>query len=424
MNNSPTRRGDADVIAFSAFNGLRNDVPSERFNGHDTDPAKRTAADLAAAVNVDIDKSGAVARRAGYSRVVTGASHSLWASPTENLCLVVQGNALCRLRTDYGTTVLRTLTGTDRVSYYAVNDRVYFSNGVDTGVVSEGAARSWGLAVPPLPGVAVTVGSLPAGRYQFAMTFVRTDGQESGAPLAGLIEVPAGAGLAFSLPVSSDPGVKTKRLYLSAPDGETLYQASEVANATTSATYAGDTFELVIPLETQFLGPPPAGQLVAYYRGRMWVAAGDTLYPSEPYAYELFNYRNYLQFDSRITLLAPMEDKESVDSPASRSGFFVGTDSSCGVVVGSSPEDFSYVAKTTYGAVLGALDYVDGSLFSDHGTGARALPLWLTTQGVCVGRPDMQIENLTRARYSFACAGQGAALFMPGPNRFIATANF
>jgi hypothetical protein len=426
MNNSAPRRGDANVIAFSAFRGLRNDVPPERFNGQDTAPDKRDLADLAVATNVDIDKSGKVARRAGYTRVAGGAAHSLWADPSGTLCLVVQGGALCQLRADYTSVVLRALSdATARVSYCAIGSTVYYANGVDTGVVKEGAARSWGLPVPRLPGAVVSSGALPAGRYQFTATFVRVDGQESGAPLAGIIDAPAGSAILFTLPASTDPGVVAKRVYLSSPNGETVYQAFECPNDVVAAAYAGDTNEFAVPLAAAFLGPPPPGQLVAYYRGRMWVAVGDTLYPSEPYAYELFDYRNYLQFDSRITLLAPVEDKESGDGAPTHSGFFVGTDSSCGAVVGSSPEDFSYVPKLDYGAVSGALDYVDGALLGDAAAiTARSLPMWLTTDGVCLGRPDMDIQNLTRTRYRFAGAGQGAALFVPGANRFIATANF
>lgn len=425
MNNSPARRPDADTIAFSAFNGLRNDVPPVRFNGRDVDPAKRDGADLAVAVNVDIDQSGAVARRAGYTLAAAGAAHSLWADPTGTSCFVVQGGALKRLNADYSTTALRQLAGTGRVSYCAVNGLVYYTNGEDSGVVEHGADRSWGLPPPAPPGVtAAGGGALPAGRYQFTMTHVRADGQESGAPLARIVDVAAdGGALVFTL-AQAPPDVAARRLYLSTPNGETLYQALVCGPGAGTARYDRDTTELAVPLATALLGPPPAGQLVAYYRGRVWVAVGDTLYPSEPYAYELFNYRNYLQFDSRITLLAPLVDKESADGAPVHSGFFVGTDTSCGVLVGSAPDDFSYVPKTDYGAVLGALDYVDGALFYDKTIGARTLPMWLSTAGICIGRPDMEIENPTRTRYSFAAAGQGAALFLPGPNRFIATANF
>jgi hypothetical protein len=47
--------------------------------------------------------------------------------------------------------------------------------------------------------------------------------------------------------------------------------------------------------------------------------------------------------------------------------------------------------------------------------------MWHSQQGICVGMPDLSIRNLTRSKYTFSASGQGAAVFMPGPNRFIAT---
>lgn len=414
MADSTQSDRDQDVVAYQAFSGLRNDVNPERFG----------PGDLELALNVDLDKSGQLSRRDGYTNVATGAKHSLWSDDAETMCLFVDGNQLMLMQPDYSGMPLTTLTGLDlRMSYTKVNDTVYFSNGVDIGVLENGAVRSWGLQVPTLPGVALTVGAMPAGDYQFTMTFFRADGQESGAPLAGLISVPAGTGLAFTLPVSPDPTVTSKAIYLSTPNGNTLYLAVLTGNQATSAFYANDTNELTLPCSTQFLGPPPPGQLVAYYRGRAYTANGDLLYPSSSFGYELFDQREYIQLDGRVTLLAIMEDKERLGE-GQHSGFFVGTDRTCGTIVGTEPQDFQYIPKTTFGAVFGAMDYVDGSIFADGATGARMLPMWLTTQGICVGMPDMDIRNLTRTKYMFPASGQGAAVFMPGPNRFIATSNF
>lgn len=413
MADNQAQERDKDVVVYSAFGGLRNDVTAERFG----------IGDLEVATNCDLDKTGRLSRRAGYTSVAAGMRHSLWANETQTVCLFVEGNALKRMFADYSSTTLRTLTGIGaRMSYTEVNGRVYFSNGIDIGIVQDGVARSWGLSVPALPGVTVGAGNMPAGRYQFVVTHLREDGQESGAPMAGVVDVPVNSALAFSIPASHDPSVAAKAIYISTPNGDTMFEAGAVANATTTWAYAGDTTELTTPLDTQFMGPPPAGQVVAYYRGRMWVAAGDVIYPSGEYAYERFDLRRGMSVDGMVTLLAPMEDKESANA-VSKSGFFMGTDKSCGAIVGAGPEDFQYIPKTSYGAILGALDYVDGSVFGDNSLGARKLPMWLTAQGICVGKPEMMIQNITRTKYSFTAAGQGAAIFMPGPNRFIVTSN-
>jgi hypothetical protein len=111
-----------------------------------------------------------------------------------------------------------------------------------------------------------------------------------------------------------------------------------------------------------------------------------------------------------------------MDNPGG-DGVFVGTDRSCGALVGKGPFDFEYVQKLNYGAIEGASALVDGSLYGDHAQGARMLPMWLTTRGICVGLSDMEIRNITRTRYRIAASGKGAAIFMHGPNKLILTSN-
>jgi hypothetical protein len=409
-NQEPQR--DQDVVSYTKFSGLRNDVDPERFD----------AGDLAVADNIDIDKTGRIARRMGYTQAVAGATHSLWANPQGTQCFFAQGNTLYQLSTSYAKQAVTTLRSTDPISYEQVNDRVYFSNGVDTGVIEQAAARPWGVAPPNLPEIAVGTGYMPAGTYLVTSTFVCADGQESGAPQAAVVQIPANGGaLLFSGMVPpEDPRVVGRYIYVTEPNGEDIYQAMLVPAQAVAAAYSNDTTELNLPLDSEFLEPAPAGQLVAYYRGRMFVAQGDVLYPSEPFAYERFDPRLNLQLDGRITMLGTLTDKELYDT-GKNSGFFIGTDRSCGVLIGSSPEDFQYVPKTSYGAIFGAMDKVDGSVFEDGSAGAMELPMWLTTDGICVGMPGMTIRNLTRTRYTFPVGTQGAGLFMPGPNRLILT---
>lgn len=409
---NPAQERDRDVVSYKAFTGLRNDRPVERFE----------LPDLEICDNADIDKSGMVSLRNGRTLISGNAVHSLW-TDDKALGLVVQGTTLNKLNPDHSLTVVRSgLTPALRMMYTKVNDIVYFANGRENGAFENGATRTWGIAVPPRPGVAVSLGAMPAGDYQYVTTYVRNDGQESGALSARVVTVPANGALVFTLTPSADPGVQFQNVYISEPNGDVLFQALQVPNATLSATYAGDTLEFTSDLSTQFLSPPPVGHIVGYYRGRMFVGVGDTLFYSEEYAYERFDLRKYVSLNGRITLIAPMEDKEQSDK-GNDSGLFLGTDRSCGVLVGSRPEDFQYVPKTNYGAILGAVTYVDGSLYGDRAAGARELPVWLTTDGICIGMPRMEIQNLTRAKYRITAAGQGAALFQADSHRLIMTSN-
>ena len=75
----PKRRADKDVISYFEFSGLRNDIPTHRFD----------ATDLAVGDNVVIDKSHRIFRRRGATKRVSGAAHSLWAN--ENRAFYVSG---------------------------------------------------------------------------------------------------------------------------------------------------------------------------------------------------------------------------------------------------------------------------------------------------------------------------------------------
>src|SRR6185503_16678557 len=132
-NQQPQR--DQDVVSYTKFSGLRNDVSPERFEPGDLDVA----------LNVDIDKTGRLARRAGFApTAVTGATHSLWANPQGTQAFFAQGAQLYQLQqagAGYTSTLLKTLTHAERISFEQVNERVYFSNGADTGVIEQGAVR-------------------------------------------------------------------------------------------------------------------------------------------------------------------------------------------------------------------------------------------------------------------------------------------
>lgn len=402
MANNQQAERDEDVIAYMGFAGLQNQILPERF----------APTDLLEAVNINIDDSGMLSRRPGSRSIAQAVAHSLWADRMGQSAFVVVDGALCTLAPNLQISPITNLSDVlSRASFEKVNDRVYYSNGSDTGIIEQGAARSWGLLPPTLPAIEVISGYMPAGTYQVTCTYFRADGQESGAPGAAVIQVGDNSGLQIQPPLVAPAEAVAIGIYLTPPNGDMLFQAAVIPVSQGAFTYLGDTTELSLPLYTQFQQQAPGGQLVAAYRGRMFVAQGNILYGSQPFGYELFDLRDYLALDGRITLLAPMYDKESNDQ-AQASGFFIGTDKSCGVLVGSSFEDFQYVPKLDYGAVEGALTYIDGMVLADGASGGRQLPVWLSQRGICAGQADMAIRNLTRPRYDFSPSGQGAALFV------------
>ena len=327
--------------AIKAFTGLRNDVTAERF----------AEGDLARADNVNLDNTGKLLTRSGYLKRINGAFHSLWSNNT--ICLFVKGAELHQLQSDLITsTVIRNdLSLGFLMSYREVNGFIYYSNSKQTGIFSAAGNRTWGLAVPIFQPLANAInGSLKQGTYQYALTYIRRDGQESGTGIADRIVLKDNEAINFyDIPVSSDPDVSHKILYVSAQNGDVLYRATTLFNNVTSAVFNGG--ELRSPLSTQFKQQAPAGHLVSYFDGYMYVASDKFILYSDTYGYELFDMRDYLPFDSMVTMFAPVQD-----------GVFIGTENRIYFVQGKDPKQFILTIKANYGVVANTLSYVSSAL--------------------------------------------------------------
>ena len=383
------------LVEFAGFLGLRNNIAPELFS----------RADLVTAMNVDIDDALRVRRRKGSSAPLTGAiDRDLWAAGS--VCLGVGSNALIQLFPDYTTKSLRSgLTPSRPMAYAALADRVYYSNGVELGCVQNGVSRTWGLVLPGVPVATATPGVLAPGNYQYAVTYLRNDGQESGTPRAGMINLAVTGGvLLTNIPVSADPTVTQKAIYISAVDGETLYRTGVVSNATT--TFLIDTVRPgATPLITQFLSPPPAGTLIAESRGHMLVAAQNMLYPSEPYSPELFDLRKGVPFLDNIVMVAPISDGKFYR----QHGVFIGTNSQVIWLEGDAPERWQYRVIADYGVIPGTLYYGSGELLG-AGEYKERIAFFASKTGLCAGKMGGEMVNLTQARFAYPVADRGASV--------------
>jgi len=375
---------------FKAFQGLRNDVSAERF----------APADLEVATNVNLDNSGKLLSRDGYVKKITAAVHSLWAHG--DICLYVQGANLKRLNSDLvsSVTVRSDLSSGLVMSYDEVDSKIYYSNGTQTGIYSSNGNRTWGIVPPVFQPLATNAyGDMFAGTYQYALTYLREDGQESGTGIADKIQITTGAITFSDIPVSPDPTVTHKVIYLTEANGEVLYRALVLTNETTSANYNGGIVRT--PLDTQFCQHAPAGQLVRYFQGRMYVAQNQWLFYSKGYGYELFDLRDYFGFTSAITMLAPVQD-----------GLFIGTETETYFLAGTQPDQMQLISKSNVGVVKGALTYVASNQVKGLDNVAKqSVPVWTSHSGIVVGISGGTIIDLTLDRYTIGKANEGAALF-------------
>lgn len=394
---------DKDIVSYRKFTGLRNTVGPESLE----------LSDLDAALNVDVTDELRVRRRRGYSSSLSaGSYHSVWSDG--NIALVVGGTTLYEVTPTFALRSVRTGLTSGRRMYYANipgHAKVFYSNGVETGVFENSASRTWGISPPAYqPAATVTGGSLRAGLYQYAATFLRRDGQESGTPGSALIELTATGGISFTqIPISTDPGVVSVRLYITPVNGDQMYSIMLLPNGTTTARYEVDQIG-DLPLQTQFLFPAPAGIHLAVLSGFALVARDNILYPSEPWAMELFDPRKAVPVTKRITLVAPVAD-----------GLYLGSENEIGWLDGLDPAKWSFVRKADYGAIPGTLAYSPLNHFVPGSAGTTAV--FASTKGLCLGAPGGQFQNLTQDRFNYPAMDEGAGVIreMGGSIQYVVT---
>lgn len=359
---------------LKSFAGVRNDIHLERFSPED----------LAAGENVDLDKTGRASRRAGTSRIAAGTAHSLWSDGDD--CFVVLGGVLQRILPDRSMLSITTVTG-PRVAYSKIGSDVFLSDGVRSVVVSGSGSRQWGISPPPaMRAESVGAGSLRDGHYLYSLTYRRADGKESGAAVFGRIL--AVGGVRFpDIPVSADPTVTHKTIYLSSWNGEVPLAAATLPNADRSAVVSAAPAK-GFPLRTQNMRPAPPGQVVGAYNGRAYVAQGKYLRYSPPFEFELFDaISGYIDLSDDIRTFAPVDD-----------GIFVGTESSTLFLQGDDPESFVVRQVSKHGTILGTERMVPGFHILD-GSRQGLLWMWMSKSGVCLGSNGGGFVDLTGGRF-------------------------
>jgi len=126
------------ITIFRASTGLNQKVDPSRvkFDG------QTGVQDLTVAYNVDHDQTGRINRRKGYAVTArTEAVHSLWCDGGP--CLFVTGTSLCLLGADMSYTALATVTSGATVDYEQVEEKAYWVNGYEKGIVENGSNSSW-----------------------------------------------------------------------------------------------------------------------------------------------------------------------------------------------------------------------------------------------------------------------------------------
>lgn len=162
------------------------------------------------------------------------------------------------------------------------------------------------------------------------------------------------------------------------------------------------------PDSSRILSDPPIGHLIAYDYGRVFVAQGPVIWYSEPFSLGAFDLaRNFLPFESRITMMQPL-----------LGGMFVSTETETYFLPGRDPQGTEPGKVADYPAIRGTDVRVDLSkIGAGELTGIGAM--WASTKGICAGTPDGRFINLTHRRLDYPSALFGAGICFD--DRYVCT---
>lgn len=382
-----TTNSDRDLVSFGPFtHGVNN-----RLEDHEIGQDR-----LRQAVNVRLRDSGLLERRSGFEayRAAAVKTHSLYPVPDHGI-VFVDGTHLVLRNPDAGTeAVLRSdMNANQPVAYVTLpGGDVYFSDGYVNGRISGGELLPWGIAPPAgVPVLSSITGALPAGRYQVALVFVDASGEESGAGLGAEIQVTTGKGIRIAgIPAPTTEGVTGVVVYVSPANGEILYRAITLPLGVTQFDYitASATGRA---LKTRHITPPPAGRVLAYSAGRIYIGDGPIVWYTEPLQYgRCRKSSNFLLFPGDVSILAGVRD--GLYAAADKTYWMSGTD----------PQAFSQTVVLEFGAAPRSL---------------TALPepdtwMWYSDRGMVQAGAGGAIREIQSGELFLDAAKAGASIYM------------
>ena len=165
-----------------------------------------------------------------------------------------------------------------------------------------------------------------------------------------------------------------------------------LSDATTIGYLKSQAFNYLADPSTLYKRPLPAGRCLAFYRGRIYVAANNVLYISDPLS-DFFDTRTGFR-----TFEADIEMVLAVDS-----GLYVGADKTY-FLAGLSPEEFQRAEVSDDRPVYGT-----GATKKHNG---KIVAMWTTKNGIYAGNEGGTVRNVTDGRYRPGDYSMGSASFL------------
>lgn len=316
---------------------------------------------------------------------------------------------------DKTTQVLKSGIGIRDISCARINDRIFWTNGQFSGIVTLALdTLAWGVENPgrtPTCAPAAS-GGLDAGKYLVCCTFMDRWGRESGTGVPQVVDVEASGGIELSdIPQPVDTDVVTVRLYVSAANGEVCYHHHDVPVGTLDFLVTLKRKGKPLQPVQQMLFPMPAGHITRFLNGQHLVMRGKQLLMSPGLWFGQCNpSRGYIGFPARGDLMEPVGD--SMDG----AGVYVAAGDTTYFLTGTNlniPEQVSQRRVKSYGAIPGTCRRVDANLLGLEGMGSQPVPVWLSKSGqYYAGLPGGTIITLRQNDAVTDVGDKGATMFV------------
>lgn len=372
------------------------------------DPTAVPKGALMEAINVLIGPEGSISPRKGFSSVSTGV-HSLFHHGGRYFGVL---NGFLVELFDNGARQLSNIPITGKVSWGVLNDEPVFTNNEILARITSTAVKRIGVPRPDIP---ATGGALKSSTV--AVSYVNDDDEEG--PLSAMFSLSPGV----VVPAPTESGNWRVRIYTTAVNtvsaaNQTQSYAGELLYYVGERPVGGDLGSLIVgsessaPPEDQTMGRlpetmnkerMPGGDYVRYWRGRLLVARGRTLFFSDPLRYGLYDRSSgFVKFEARIDFIEPMEK-----------GIFVALRNN-GVIflAGESPEQWQRVTADFEPVQPGASVVIStANMNLELQPKPEWVAVWFTPKGFALGLPSGVVAHPQADLLSGLPLGNGSLHF-------------
>ena len=169
-------------------------------------------------------------------------------------------------------------------------------------------------------------------------------------------------------------------------------------NAVVIGSYESGTASLLSDPGQQFKVTMRPGQLIEYFKSRLYVAQDNILWFSDAVNVGSLDMRkNFFQFSGRITMVNAVED-----------GLYVSAGDTTYFLFGKDPFEFVNIEIAGSAAIEGSAHKITSERVGERGMGSAIM--WASEEGVFLGRPTGSVSNKTWNHYTCDDVQFGSAI--------------